>query len=117
MPRELLRVDDHISWLRTIIRKRSYGIETEFHFMTSGGLLQVAIDTLAHFNFLSAVIHLECLAIRDRSLAERGWTEKDRFEVRINDNDEVAFQALYGSYVRWGPDSADDQSEFHDAPP
>lgn len=111
MPQELLRVEQPITWLRTIIRRRTYGIETEFHFSTPTGLLQVAIDNLPSHRFLVAVIHLDCLSILDRSLEERGWTENDRFEVRINDRDEVNFEAIQGAYVRWGPDQSENNPD------
>jgi len=106
MADELLRISEDITWLRTIIRRRTFGIETEFQFTTADGFLSVAIDTLPHFDFLLDVINLECLAIFDRSLLERGWTENDRYEVRINDNDEP-WKSIRGSFVRWGPTSSE----------
>lgn len=102
MSNQLLCVHRSITWLRTIIRNGSYGIETEFHFHTADGFLSVAIDTLAHSKFLIAVIHVQRLTILDRSQAERGWTEQDRFEIRINDDDEP-FESVFGTHVRWGP--------------
>ena len=107
MTHELLRVSDDITWLRTTIRRRTFGIETEFCFTTNVRFLSVAIDTLPKFDFLLDVTNLECIAIFDRSLLERGWTESDRYEVRINDNDD-RMRTIHGSYVRWGPDSLDE---------
>lgn len=111
MADELLRICHKITWLRTIIRQRRYGIETEFHFTTADGFLSVAIDTLAHFDFLCNVIHIDCLAIRERSLPERGWTENDRYEIRINDNDDIALETLHASYVRWGPTPFEEEQD------
>ena len=103
MPTELLRVDQNITWLQTIIRPSDSGIETDFHFSTEDGTLSVAIDMLPDSGFLSEVMQTDCLAIREHSAEERGWTENDRFEIRINDNDDVAFATIRGSHVRWGP--------------
>lgn len=102
MPNELLRVADDIEWLRTIIRRRSFGIESEFHFKTADGVLRVATDGLANIDFQCELIHTDCLAIWDHSSEERGWTKGDRFELRINDDDHVAFSSIRGSFVRWG---------------
>lgn len=109
MADELLRISEGITWLCTTIRRRAVGIETEFEFTTADGCLFVAIDTLPHFDFLLDITNLECLAIYDRSLLERGWTEKDRYEIRINDNDDV-FKTIHGSLVTWGPTSSEGES-------
>lgn len=111
MSQELFRFEQPVSWLRTVIRRRTFGIETEFHFSTPAGLLQVAIDNVPSHSFLISVIHLDCLSIHDRSLEERGWIENNRYELRINDRDEVDFKAVYGSFVRWEPVDADGNSE------
>lgn len=103
MTTELLRIDNDITWLRTTIRRRAFGIESDFHFSTTDGLLSVAIDTLANWQFLHEVIETDCLAICEHPAHECGWTEHGRYEVRINDRSDVGFAAIRGSFVRWGP--------------
>jgi len=103
MPKELLRIDRPMTWLRTIIRRRTFGIETEFHFNDNDTLLSVAIGRMVESEFLHEVMEIDCLMIREYSKQERGWTEDDGFEIDINYDDDIAHATTRGPFVRFGP--------------
>lgn len=108
MPTEVFRIDGEMIWLGTIILPNEHGIESEFRFRTADGIRTVIIDQLPSFDFLLKAANPSCLAIREHSLQERGWTENTRYEVRLNDDDEIDFVAIHSSSVRWGlVDTAD----------
>ena len=103
MPTELLRIDRPITWLRTIIRRRPFGVETEFHFNDDGDLLSVAIGRMVEPDFLLEIMETDCIKILEHSKQERGWTEDDGFEICINYDDDIAYATTRGPFVRYGP--------------
>ena len=102
MPRELLRIDHPVTWLRTIIRRRTFGVETEFHFNNDGEVLSVAIGRIVESDFLYEAMQVDCIKILEYSNEERGWTENDAAEIVINFDDDVARAATRGPFVRFG---------------
>lgn len=102
MPTEVFRIDGEIVWLRTTIRPNEDGIESEFRFKTAQGILAVIFDHLPSFEFQLKAANPHCLAIHEHSLPDRGWVENTRYEVRLNDDDEIDFVAIHSSFVRWG---------------
>ena len=100
--KEIFHIPTNIDWLRTVIRRRSYGIESEFHFQAEQGLISVAICAVPDRKFLVGVLQIENLSIADRTSEERGWIEDERYELRSNE-DHLGFATLVGPYVRWGP--------------
>lgn len=101
VPREVLRINEQLRWLQTTIRRTTSALETEFRFETPQGLLAVVVDCFPDPCFLIRLVHSHRLAIRDRTSAERGWTEGTRFEVRINDDDEMELARIEVNEVRW----------------
>lgn len=119
LPREVLRINDQLRWLRTTIRRTDDGLETELRFDTADGVLAVVIGCCPHSGFLIELVDAHRIAIRDRTPEERGWVENTRFEIRINDDDEIDFESFAANQVRWGilngtdelPDSMPDDGE------
>lgn len=119
IPREVLRINDQLSWLRTTIRRVDDGLETELRFETADGVLAIVIGCCPSPGFLIRLIHAYRIAIRDRTPEERGWVENTRFEIRINDDDEIEFESFAANQVRWSvlngtdelPDSMPDDGE------
>ena len=103
MPEELLRIDKPVTWLRTIIRRRTFGVETEFHFCNDGSILSVAIGRLVEPDFLHEVMQTDCIKILEHSKQERGWAKDDAFEICINYDDDIAYATTRGPFVRYGP--------------
>ena len=98
---ELLRYAGEMKWLRTIIRQRAYGVETEIHLSTAKGVLSAAVDSFPSRAFLIAALNPFSITIEDRSSRERGWTEATRFRIRLNDDDELDSAEINGSYARY----------------
>lgn len=111
MPKELLRIDRPIEWLRTIIRKRTFGVETEFHFNDRETFLAVAIEGIVDYGFWREVMQTDCLKILQHSQEERGWVEGGRIEICINYDDDIAYATTKGSFVRFGPTPFDAEGE------
>ena len=104
MPKELMRIDHSIAWLRTIIRRRTFGVETEFHFNDAGSILSVTIGGMVESEFLNEIMQTFCIRILEHSKQERGWTEDDGFEICINYDVDIAYSATArGPFVRYGP--------------
>jgi hypothetical protein len=103
MPKELLRVTSGICWRRTVIRPRSTGPETEVCFEVEGVPFSVAFNSIPDRAFLHGLAELRCIAVYEFSSEERGWVEPGRYQVRINDDDDIDDEAVLADYVRWGP--------------
>lgn len=99
--KELFRSSNNVEWKQTIIRRQPNRIEMECHFLTNDGVVSVITDAFPNRDFLCEVIQTHCFAICEYSAEERGWIENNRFELRINDDDEP-FEAISGTYMRWG---------------
>lgn len=119
IPREVLRINDQLRWLRTTIRRVDDGLETELRFETADGVLAIVIGCCPSPGFLIGLVDAHRMVIRDRTPEERGWVENTRFEIRINDDDEIEFESFAANRVRWGilngtdelPDSMPDGRE------
>lgn len=111
MPTELLRIDHRLTWLRTIIHKRTFGVETEFHFLNGENFVAVAIDNLVDNDFMREVMQTDCLKILQHSQMERGWVESGRVEICINYDDDIAYARTTGSSARFGPTPFDTEAE------
>ena len=101
MPREVLKLNHGIEWRQTILRRRDFGVETDFRFATPDGLLIVVVNTLPCDKFNQAILDIRILAIIDSSLSERWWLESCRYEFRLNGNDEDFGAALCCDQLWW----------------
>jgi len=101
MPNELFRVVSGIQWLETVIHPTDGGIETVLRFNDNGQLLCITINNIPNDEFLARVVNADCISIVEFSLAERGWVENGRYQVQINDDDEIDFATVAGSIASW----------------
>ena len=101
MPREVLKLNHGIEWRQTILRRRDFGVETDFRFATPDGLLIVVVNTLPCDKFNQAILDIVNLAIIDRSLSERWWLESYRYEFQLNENDQHFGAAIYCDQLWW----------------
>lgn len=102
MPTELLSTTGPIQWVATLIRPSSTGIESEFQFHTSNGLLSITIDFVAPPSFTYDLQQIDKVQVLEHSIEERGWIEQGRFELRVQASHDLASSnSIYGSNTSW----------------
>jgi hypothetical protein len=103
MPKELIRIAADIRWCRTVIQSGQIGLETELFFEIDGQPFSLTLDSVPEKAFLHTVAHTRCLAVYEISSMERGWVESGRFQIRINDDDDIAEATAMADQVEWRP--------------
>ena len=103
MPTELFRIDRPLTWLRTVIRRRTFGVETEFHFNVEGSLISIAMGRMVEAEFLNEVMETKCLKILEHDDQARKEPRSECFEICINYGDDLSTATVRGPFVRYGP--------------
>lgn len=102
MPKELVRIDSQVSWLRSEIRPVERGFETTLQFSVNGSLFGITFNALPASDFFQTLLHLRRLSIHEISSQDRGWVEPGRFEIRLNDDDDSDLEYVQADHVQWG---------------
>lgn len=103
MPTQLVTITSGLRWRRTVIRQRSYGLETELYLEVAGQPFSLAFDSLPENEFLRRVAMIQRLDIIEESVEELGGENARRYRVQIVGGSPPEPATAHGRYLRWGP--------------
>ncbi len=103
MPKELIRIAADIRWYRTVTQAGQFGLKTDIFFEVGSQSFSLVLDTVPEKAFLHTLAHARCLAIYEISSVVCGWVESGRFQIRINDDDDIAEATAMADRVEWSP--------------